>query len=52
MDAAAAVGTPPAPQLRDRADIPSRFKLNLSHIFPDWQAWEDAYRTLETKIDA
>src|SRR5437016_4955994 len=51
-DAATAVGAPPAPQLRDRTDIPARFKWNLAHIFPDWPAWEEAYRTLETQIAA
>jgi len=48
MDAAVA----PAPQLRNRADIPDRFKWNLGHIFADWTAWEAAYRTLETQIAA
>jgi oligoendopeptidase F len=48
MDSAVA----PAPQLRDRADIPDRFKWNLGHIFADWTAWEAAYRTLETQIAA
>src|SRR5215510_1710763 len=47
-----AVGAPPAPQLRERVDIPPRFKWNLTHIFADWAGWEEAYRTLETKIAA
>jgi oligoendopeptidase F len=41
-----------APQLRDRVDIPERFKWNLTHIFPDWAAWQRAYDELETKIAA
>ena len=33
-----------APPLRDRDQIPDRFKWNLSHIFPDWDAWQRALR--------
>jgi oligoendopeptidase F len=40
------------PQVKDRNDIPDRFKWNLSHIFPDWTRWQEAYDTLETKIAA
>ena len=43
---------PASPQLRDRSDIPDRFKWNLAHIFPDWGAWQAAYEALETKIAA
>src|SRR5258708_16848582 len=39
-----------APQLRDRSEIPDRFKWNLAHIFPDWDAWQKAYDELDTKI--
>src|SRR5436309_15109495 len=42
----------PAPQLRDRKDIPDRFKWNLTHIFPDWPSWRAAYTELEQKIAA
>jgi oligoendopeptidase F len=42
----------PASRLRDRTDIPDRFKWNLAHIFPDWQDWQAAYDDLETKIAA
>jgi oligoendopeptidase F len=42
----------PAPQLRDRNEIPDRFKWNLTHIFPDWDAWRRAYDDLEIKIGA
>src|SRR5437763_12405450 len=48
----AAVGAPPAPQLRNRAEIPARFKWNLAHIFPEWTTWEEAFRALEEKIGA
>ncbi|MBI3492776.1 MAG: oligoendopeptidase F family protein, partial [Acidobacteria bacterium] len=50
MDSFASAEATAAPQLRDRADIPDRFKWNLSHIFPDWSAWQAAYAELETKI--
>jgi oligoendopeptidase F len=50
MDSLAPAEATAAPQLRDRADIPDRFKWNLSHIFPDWPAWQAAYATLETRI--
>jgi oligoendopeptidase F len=39
-----------APRLRDRSEIPDRYKWNLSQIFPDWPAWQGAYAELETKI--
>ena len=42
----------PAPQLRDRKEIPDRFKWNLTHIFPDWPSWQAAYSELENKIGA
>jgi oligoendopeptidase F len=35
---------------RTRDEIPERFKWNLSHIFPDWEAWERAYDELDHKI--
>src|SRR6266853_1766025 len=41
-----------APQLRDRSEIPDRFKWNLTHIFPDWSAWQAAFEELDTKIGA
>jgi len=41
-----------APPLRERAEIPDRFKWNLTHIFPDWRAWQAAFDELETKIGA
>jgi oligoendopeptidase F len=45
-------GAAAAPPLRERGDIPDRFKWNLTHIFADWQAWQAAYDELETKIAA
>jgi oligoendopeptidase F len=39
-----------APQLRERPEIPDRFKWNLSHIFPDWEAWQRTYEVLDKKI--
>jgi len=42
----------PAATLRERADIPDRFKWDLTHIFPDWGAWQATYDELETKIGA
>jgi len=41
-----------APELRDRADIPDRFKWNLNDIFASWEAWRQAYDELEIKIGA
>jgi len=39
-------------QLRERQDIPDRFKWDLSHIFPAWSEWQAAYEELERKIGA
>src|SRR5947207_5184510 len=45
--------SPEAPLTRSRRrdDVPARFKWNLADIFPDWGAWEAAYRQLEAGID-
>ncbi|HVH27375.1 MAG TPA: oligoendopeptidase F [Vicinamibacterales bacterium] len=43
---------PAAPPLRDRKEIPDRFKWNLSHIFSDWEAWKVAYDELDARITA
>jgi oligoendopeptidase F len=47
------VATPEPPQVRTRRreDVPERFKWNLSDIFPDWNAWDGGYKTLEAGID-
>jgi oligoendopeptidase F len=52
MDTFAPAEAPAAPPLRDRESIPDRFKWNLSHIFPDWDAWKAAYGELDGKIAA
>jgi oligoendopeptidase F len=52
MDRLGPAEAPPAPPLRERHDVPDRFKWNLSHIFPDAEAWKVAYRELDTKIGA
>src|SRR5580704_9005046 len=52
MNVLAAAGAQAAPALRDRADIPGRFKWNLTHIFTDWAAWQAAYDELDLKIGA
>ena len=48
----AAAEAPAAPALRDRGDIPDRFKWNLGHIFADWGKWQAAYDELDVKIGA
>ncbi len=45
-------GATAAPPLRERGEIPDRFKWNLTHIFADWQAWQAAYDELDQKIGA
>src|SRR5437660_2988944 len=52
MDVSSLAEAGAAPQLRDRAQIPDRFKWNLTHIFPDWGVWQAAYDELDTKIGA
>src|SRR5712671_4435022 len=51
LSAPAETATAPSP-LRDRHDIPDRFKWNLSHIYSDWSGWQAAYDELERKIGA
>ncbi len=36
---------------RNRAEIAEQYKWNLDDIYPDWQTWEGAYRTLESGIE-
>jgi oligoendopeptidase F len=50
MDSFAPADTTAAPALRQRADIPDRFKWNLTHIFPSWDAWKVAYDALDARI--
>jgi oligoendopeptidase F len=47
----AEVATPPPARTRSRTDIEERFKWNLQDIFPNWEKWEAAYKTLEAGID-
>ena len=42
---------PPTTRTRRREEIPDRFKWNLNDIFPDWSAWEGAYKQLEAGIE-
>jgi oligoendopeptidase F len=39
------------PRSRRRDEIPDRFKWNLNDIYPDWNAWESAYKQLDAGID-
>jgi len=41
---------PAAPAQRTRDQVDDRFKWNLSHIFPDWDAWQRGYDELDRKI--
>jgi len=41
-----------APALRERDQIPDRFKWDLTKIFQDWPAWDAAYQDLDSKISA
>ncbi len=50
MQSVSPAEAPAAPHLRDRTDIPDRFKWNLTHIFPDWTAWQRAFEGLDVKI--
>jgi oligoendopeptidase F len=52
MDSSASADTLAAPTLRERDQIPDRFKWNLFKIFPDWSAWQAAYERLDAAIDA
>src|SRR5213592_413335 len=52
MDLFAPAEATAALQLRERQDIPDRFKWNLSHIFTAWSEWQAAYDDLERKIGA
>ena len=38
--------------LRERDEIPARYKWNLAAIFPDWTAWEAGYAELDRRIAA
>src|SRR5215210_4067603 len=40
-----------ATRSRDRKEISEQHKWNLEDIYPDWNAWDEAYRTLEGGIE-
>jgi oligoendopeptidase F len=42
---------PPTTRSRKRGEIAQRYKWNLTDIFPDWEAWETAYRQLEAGVE-
>ena len=50
MHPLASAEAPAAPVLRPRHEIPDRFKWDLTHIFPGWEAWQAAYDELDAKI--
>ncbi len=50
MHPSAPAEAPADTQLRERDRIPARHKWNLSHIFPDWEAWQAAYDVLDRRI--
>jgi oligoendopeptidase F len=50
MDMFSPAEAPAAPSQRPRDQIEDRFKWNLSHIFPDWEAWQRGYDELDRKI--
>src|SRR5579872_2426492 len=52
MDLFAPAEAPTAAQFRERADVPDRFKWDLTRIFADWSAWQKAYAELDAKIAA
>jgi oligoendopeptidase F len=52
MEHSSPAGATAAPVLRERSEIPDRFKWNLTHIFADWPAWQAAYEELDKKIGA
>ncbi len=50
LDTFAPAEAPAAPPLRERSQVPDKYKWDLSHIFPDWNAWQQAYDELDRKI--
>jgi oligoendopeptidase F len=41
----------PQARTRNRTEIPDRFKWKLDDIFPGWEPWDAAYKTLEQGIE-
>jgi len=52
MDSRAPAEASAAPSLRNRDQIPDRFKWDLRNIFSDWNAWKAASDELDAKIAA
>jgi oligoendopeptidase F len=52
MDLLSTAEAPAPSELRERDQIPDRFKWDLAHIFTDWADWQRAYDELETQIGA
>lgn len=46
-----AVAQPSAARSRHRAEIPERFKWNVGDIFDSWDAWDTAYKQLESGVE-
>jgi oligoendopeptidase F len=40
------------PDTRDRTKIPAEYRWDFSPIFPSWDAWEQALKTMEATMDA
>ena len=41
--------TPPT-RSRNRGEIADHFKWNVTDIFDSWEAWDAAYKTLESGV--
>ena len=41
----------PTVRSRNRAEVDDRFKWSVTDIFPDWEAWEAGYKTLEAGVE-
>src|SRR6266851_1700222 len=52
MDRLAPAEAPVALPLRDRDQIPDRFKWNLKNIFSGWNEWQVAYGDLDRSVSA
>jgi oligoendopeptidase F len=40
-----------AARVRERCDVPDRFRWNLGDIYPGWAEWDQAFQQLGRKID-
>ena len=40
------------PATRNRAEIPAEFRWDFSAIYPDWVAWEEGMKEMDTKMNA